>query len=65
MKTGLNKIPKGNYRKRYHSGHHCCDYPLCPLIIEDEDPFTPSKGWAEMIKKVYEIDILSFLWLAC
>ena len=20
--------------------------PLCPLITEDEDPFTPSKGWA-------------------
>jgi len=30
--------------------------PLCPLIIEDEDHFIPSKGWAEMIKKVYEID---------
>jgi len=27
--------------------------PLYPLIIEDEDPFIPSKGWAEMIKKVY------------
>ena len=26
---------------------------LCPLIIEDEDPIIPSKGWAEMIKKVY------------
>jgi|GEM_PF-3451875 len=35
--------------------------PLCPLIIEDEDPFTPSKGWAEMIKKVYESDTFSFL----
>ncbi|MFO7981370.1 MAG: hypothetical protein R6V00_11160 [Candidatus Aminicenantes bacterium] len=32
--------------------------PLCPLIIEDEDPFIPSKEWAEMIKKVY--DVLSF-----
>ncbi len=32
--------------------------PLCPLIIEDEDPFIPSKGWAEMIKKVYEADPL-------
>ncbi|MFO7980293.1 MAG: hypothetical protein R6V00_05605 [Candidatus Aminicenantes bacterium] len=32
--------------------------PLCPLIIEDEDPFIQSKGWAEMIKKVYEIDPL-------
>jgi len=32
--------------------------PLRPLIIEDEDPFIPSKGWAEMIKKVYEIDPL-------
>jgi hypothetical protein len=32
--------------------------PLCSLIIEDEDPFLPSRGWAEMIKKVYEIDPL-------
>ena len=32
--------------------------PLCPLIIEDEVSFLPSKGWAEMIKKVYEIDPL-------
>jgi hypothetical protein len=32
--------------------------PLCPLIIEDEDPFIPSKGWAEMIRKVYEVDPL-------
>jgi len=32
--------------------------PLCPLIIEDEHPFILSKGWAEMIKKVYEIDPL-------
>ncbi|MFW6129392.1 MAG: hypothetical protein ACOC6P_04020 [Candidatus Aminicenantaceae bacterium] len=30
--------------------------PLCPLIIKDEDPFIPSKGWAEMIKR------LSSLW---
>jgi len=27
-------------------------------IIEDEVSFTPSRGWAEMIKKVYEIDPL-------
>ena len=32
--------------------------PLCPLIIKNKDPFIPSKGWAEMIKKVYEIDPL-------
>jgi len=38
--------------------------PLCPLIIEDEDPFIPSKGWAEMIKKVYFPDVLSFLWVS-
>jgi hypothetical protein len=31
---------------------------LCPLIFEDENPFISSKGWAEMIKKVYEIDPL-------
>jgi hypothetical protein len=28
------------------------------LIIEQEEPFVPSKGWAEMIRKVYEIDPL-------
>ncbi len=28
------------------------------MAVEDEDPFLPSKGWAEMIKKVYEIDPL-------
>jgi len=27
------------------------------LIIEQEEPFVPSKGWAEMIRKVYEVDI--------
>jgi len=27
-------------------------------IIEEETPFLPQKGWAEMIKKVYEIDPL-------
>ncbi|MCD6516074.1 MAG: transposase [Candidatus Aminicenantes bacterium] len=39
--------------------------PLCPLVFEDEDPFIPSKGWAEMIKKVYFPDVLSFLWVSC
>ena len=29
-----------------------------PPIIEDETPFLPSKGWAEMIRKVYEVDHL-------
>jgi hypothetical protein len=28
------------------------------LIIEQEEPFAPSKGWAEMIRKVYEVDPL-------
>jgi len=23
--------------------------PLYPLVFEDEDPFIPSKGWAEMM----------------
>ena len=27
-------------------------------IIEEEAPFVPSRGWAEMIKKVYELDPL-------
>jgi hypothetical protein len=29
-----------------------------PPIIEDETPFVPSRGWAEMIRKVYEVDPL-------
>ena len=32
--------------------------PFHPPIIEDETPFVPSRGWAEMIKKVYQIDPL-------
>jgi len=32
--------------------------PSCPPIIEDEASFMPSRGWAEMIRKVYEIDPL-------
>jgi len=32
---------------------------LCPRpIIEDEPRYVPSKGWAEMIRKVYEVDPL-------
>jgi hypothetical protein len=29
-----------------------------PPIIEQEEPFVPSKGWAEMIRKVCEVDPL-------
>ena len=32
--------------------------PSCPPIIEDDSNYMPSKGWAEMIRKVYEIDPL-------
>jgi ribosomal protein S27E len=32
--------------------------PSHPQIIEDETSFRPSRGWAEMIKKVYEVDPL-------
>ena len=32
--------------------------PSCPPIIEDEASFMPSSGWADMIRKVYEIDPL-------
>jgi hypothetical protein len=28
------------------------------LINEEEEKFVPSKGWAEMIRKVYEVDPL-------
>ncbi len=29
-----------------------------PSIIEAKTPFAPSRGWAEMIRKVYEVDPL-------
>jgi len=29
-----------------------------PLIIEEKTSFKPSRGWAEIIKKVYEVDPL-------
>jgi len=32
--------------------------PSYPPIIEEEERFVPSRGWAEMIKKVYEADPL-------
>ena len=32
--------------------------PSHPLIIEEEHHHVPSKGWAEMRRKVYEIDPL-------
>ncbi len=32
--------------------------PSCPPIIGDEASFMPSSGWADMIRKVYEIDPL-------
>jgi DNA-directed RNA polymerase subunit RPC12/RpoP len=25
------------------------------LVFEQDEPFVPSKGWAEMIRKVYEV----------
>jgi hypothetical protein len=30
--------------------------PVCLGMIEEEPPRVPSKGWAEMIRKVYEVD---------
>jgi hypothetical protein len=32
--------------------------PSHPPIIEDEPNYAPSRGWAEMIRKVYETDPL-------
>ena len=42
---------RGKIRKREVDPPH-------GLVIEDETTFKPSAGWAEMIKKVYEIDPL-------
>ncbi len=32
--------------------------PPHPPIIEEEQPFISLKGWAEMIRKVYEVNLL-------
>jgi hypothetical protein len=32
--------------------------PFYPPIIEDDPTYVPAKGWAEMIRKVYEVDPL-------
>ncbi|MBA7664792.1 hypothetical protein ES703_72855 [subsurface metagenome] len=32
--------------------------PSQPPISKEEQPFIPSKGWAEMIRKVYQVDPL-------
>ena len=32
--------------------------PSHPPVIEDEIPFVPQRGWAEMIRKVHEVDPL-------
>ncbi len=42
---------RGNMRKAAADPSH-------PPIIEDEPLYVPSKGWAEMIRKVYEVDPL-------
>ena len=34
--------------------------PSHPPIIEDDPTYVPSKGWAEMIRKVYEVDPLLY-----
>ena len=34
------------------------DRPSHPPIIDDDPTYVPAKGWAEMIRKVYEIDPL-------
>jgi len=31
-----------------------------PPIIEEEPNYVPSKGWAEMIRKLYEVNLLFF-----
>ena len=43
-------MSRGKMRKREVA-------PSRPLIIEDEQ-YVPSQGWAEMIRKVYQIDPL-------
>jgi len=42
---------RGKVRKTGVSSSH-------PLIIEEEERFVVSRGWAEMIKKIYEVDPL-------
>jgi hypothetical protein len=39
---------RGKKRKEEQDSAH-------PPLIEEETPFVPRKGWAEMIRKVYEV----------
>ncbi len=32
--------------------------PSHPPVIAEETPFVPARGWAELIRKVYEVDPL-------
>jgi len=50
----LNRI--NEIRERY-SAKAASELSL-PLIIEDDPTYVPSKGWAEIIRKVYEVDPL-------
>ena len=34
------------------------DDPSHPPVIVEETPFVPARGWAELIRKVYEVDPL-------
>jgi len=68
MVTHDDRIPdKGQVMIRYyglyanaHRGKKRKEgnYPSHPPIIDDEVSFVPSKGWAEMIRKVFEVDPL-------
>jgi hypothetical protein len=55
---------KGQVMVRYYSNAHrgkmrkAVADPSHPPIIEDDPAYVLSKGWAEMIRKVYEIDPL-------
>jgi len=58
---------KGQVMVRYyglysnaHRGklHKAGAQPSYPPIIEDEPAYVPSKSWAEMMRKVYEVDPL-------
>jgi hypothetical protein len=60
--TSWHKLDYRKYHKIHQRGKiRKTAYTLSsPTIIEDDQISVPSKGWAEMIRKVYEMDPLLY-----
>lgn len=59
QRPGDDSLPLGLYANAHRGKiNKAAVSPSYPPIIEDETSFVPSRGWAEMIKKIYEVDPL-------